>query len=309
MLARRTRVVGAPFHRNTIAMQASIAYLKGLLRSVTARHDTSDIPRLTERVSHVELVCAYQPVVHLSSGTISGHEALVRKVKSETLGNAHELLDAVRDVRLRPDFELACVERAMAGWGHQIRHGHLFINITAKSLVNLEVQAEAGRLIKAIQRYGVPPARLVMEITEHGKFANVPELVQTTNKLRALGVSLAMDDVKGSEGSLTMWKKLSPDVVKLDQRLTQGVAGDDARSKAIRALVAKAGKFGCTLVAKGVESAQDLRALRELGVDFAQGYFLGSPDVAPVEILNLRASSVLMDIRQGNGVEAGCSVT
>lgn len=290
-------------------MQASIAYFKGLFRSVTARQDPSVLPVLTERVAPDELVCAYQPVVHLGSGTISGHEALVRKIRSETLGNARELLDAVRDVRLQRDFELACVERAMAGWGYPVRHGHLFINITAKTLVNLEVQAEAGRLIKAIQRYGVPPARLVLEITGHGRFNMVHELVQTTNKLRALGVSLAMDDVKGSEGSLTMWKKLSPDVVKLDQRLTQGVAGDEARSKAIRALVAKAANFGCTLVAKGVESAQDLRALRELGVDFAQGYFLGSPDVAPAETLNLRASNVLTEIRRGSGVEAGCSVS
>lgn len=290
-------------------MQASIAYLKGLVRSVTARQDMPVLPVLTERVAHDELVCAYQPVVHLGSGTISGHEALVRQIRNESAGNARALLDAVRDVRLQRDFELACVERAMAGWGHQMRHGHLFINITAKTLVNLEVQVEAGRLIKTIQRYGVPPARLVLEITGHGKFAMVHELVKTANKLRALGVSLAMDDVKGSEGSLTMWKKLSPDVVKLDQRLTQNVAADEARSKAVRALVARAAKIGCTLVAKGVESAQDVRALRELGVDFAQGYFLGSPDVAPAETLNLRASSLLMEIRRGSGVEADCSVS
>ena len=273
-------------------MNIPLHALKALFKSNTARNKPQTVAQL---VRGNKLEAAFQPIVNLKTASISGHEAYVRSSKGVALQHPKALMTAAKETHFQRDFELACVDYAVSGWGKQFRQGQLFINLTAKSLVALEAQLEEGRLLQTLEGHVVPLRRIVFEVTEHSKFERVSELVQAANKLRAKGATIAMDDLKGSEGSLKMWFKLSPDIVKMDARLTNGVANDAEKCNVIRSLVALAAKFGSTLVAKGVETAEDLRTLRDLGVDFAQGFFLGSPDHAPAEVLNQRARGVISE--------------
>ena len=242
-----------------------------------------------------QLACAFQPIVNLKTANIRGHEAFVRGDKAQPLKTANALMLAAKEERFQGDFELACIEYAIEGWGRQHRQGQLFINITAKSLVHLEAALNPGRICQLVDENCVPAPRMAFEITEHSNFDKLPELVVAANKLRALGASIAMDDVKGSDGSLKTWLQIVPDIVKLDERLTTGVHCDPVKSRVIQSLVQLAAKLGSTVVAKSIETAEDLRTLRDLGVDFAQGYFLGSPDGVPNDVLNYRARTVITE--------------
>ncbi|OYU46632.1 MAG: hypothetical protein CFE44_01115 [Burkholderiales bacterium PBB4] len=250
---------------------------------------------VAELVRSRRLNAAFQPIINLQTANIRGHEAFVRCSAGHALSQGHELLQAAKQERFQRDFELACVEYAIVGWGRQHRQGQLFINITARSLVQLESEMGPGRLSQLLEEQCVPAPRIVFEITEHSNFDRLPELVVAANRLRSLGASIAMDDVKGSEGSLHVWLQLVPDLVKLDKRLTTGVHQDPVKHRVIQSLVKLAAKCGNTMVAKSVETADDLRALRDLGIDFAQGYFLGSPDASPNDLLNQRARGVISE--------------
>ena len=250
---------------------------------------------VAELVRSRRLNAAFQPIINLKTAKIRGHEAFVRGSSKHTLSQGQALLLAAKQERFQGDFELACVEYAIEGWGRQHRQGQLFINITARSLVQLESELGLGRLSKLLEEQCVPAPRIVFEITEHSNFDRVPELVVAANKLRSLGASIAMDDVKGSEGSLHVWLQLVPDIVKLDDRLTAGVHLDPVKRRVIQSLVKLAAKCGSTMVAKSVETADDLRALRDRGMDFAQGYLVGSPDANPNDLLNQRARGVISE--------------
>jgi EAL domain-containing protein (putative c-di-GMP-specific phosphodiesterase class I) len=91
-----------------------------------------------------------------------------------------------------------------------------------------------------------------------------------------------------------LWSKVAPDIVKLDCRFANGVASSENQSHAVQYMVTVARKLGGAVVAKGVECADDLCKLRDLGVHFGQGIFLGSPNAEPIQVLNQRARSALL---------------
>ncbi len=265
-------------------------FLKRLCRRRFVAHTAPIVNLVREK----KLTSVYQPVVFLNNGTIVGHEALVRSPKSLSNFDPLALLGAAKEARFQAEFELACVEHAMACWDREFHQGRLFINISAESLLNLEANVETGRVLEAMIKHRIPARRLVFELTEHSKFEQLDELLEVVKKFKKGGVEIALDDLKGSESSLILWRKLAPGIVKMDNRYASGVAGNEDKSKAVRSMVEMARRLDSALIAKGVENAEDLRVLRDLGVGFAQGRFLGSPDAMPVEVLNQRAKSALM---------------
>ena len=91
----------------------------------------------------------------------------------------------------------------------------------------------------------------------------------------------------------------------MDTKLTLGIANDVPKQKRVKSLVAMSRRYGSRLAAKGVESAADIRVLNDMGVDYGQGFFLGSPDAQPIETLNLRARQAL---QSSWGIPAGTPV-
>lgn len=241
-----------------------------------------------------KLTAVFQPVVRLKDGVIVGHEALARDSNNYSGPNAAALLDAAREACIQGEFELAYVERALECWGREHYQGRMFVSMSAQSIVDMESDIAVGRLLDTISKHTLAADRIVFELTEHSKFARVTELIHVLRKVRAVGVNIALDDIKGSPDNLSLWSKVEPDIVKLDHRFTSGVASDENQSHAIQYLLKAARKLGGAVVAKGVERGEDLHKLRDLGVHFAQGIFLGSPDADPIQVLNQRAQNALL---------------
>ena len=279
-------------------MTSNVAIFEDLIMNFLKRlcrpRRIPDTVPIVNLVRDKKLTSVFQPLVCLNNGTIVGHEALVRSPKIFSNFDSLALLAAAKEAHFQGEFELACVEHAMACWDREFHQGRLFINISAESLLNLEANVETGRLLEVLIKHRMPARRLVFELTEHSKFEQVAELLEVVRKIQKAGVEIALDDMKGSELCVVLWSKLAPGIVKLDNRYASGVANNEDKSKAVRSMVAIARRLDSALIAKGVENAEDLRVLRDLGVGFAQGRFLGSPDAMPVEILNQRAKSALM---------------
>jgi diguanylate cyclase (GGDEF)-like protein len=193
------------------------------------------------------------------------------------------------------EFEYACVEAALRRWGQMEVPGRLFVNMSAAVLVQLVHSSGPGDLVKLIGDMGVLSRMLVLEITEHERVDDMDELAAVVSEVRAAGVSLALDDFGDGRSSLRLWSQLKPEVVKIDKYFTRDISRDGDKLKTIQALLQIADIFGTSLVAEGIETAQDLRVLRDVGIAYGQGYFLGHPNTAPLQYLGTDAQRVLAE--------------
>jgi EAL domain-containing protein (putative c-di-GMP-specific phosphodiesterase class I) len=124
---------------------------------------------------------------------------------------------------------------------------------------------------------GMPAERIVLEVTEHAHVEDYDRLRQGLAPLRQRGVRLAVDDAGAGYSSLQHILHLQPDLIKLDMSLTRHIDLDPARRALASALIGFARDTGSRIIAEGVETASELATLRALGVEHAQGYFLGRP--------------------------------
>jgi GGDEF domain-containing protein len=106
---------------------------------------------------------------------------------------------------------------------------------------------------------------------------------------------LALDDFGDGRSSVRLWSQLKPEFVKIDKYFTKDISAHADKLKTIQALQLIATIFGSELVAEGIETAQDLRVLRDLGITYGQGYFLGHPDRQPAKYALMEAQRVLRE--------------
>ncbi len=168
---------------------------------------------------------------------------------------------------LHVDLELLAVRRALALLPRLPEDAWLSINAGPDTLMTEELH----RLLRASE-----PGRIVVELTEHAAVPDYDALTARVDVLREAGVRLAVDDCGAGFASLKHVSLLRPDFIKLDVSLCRDL-GDAVRSALVRALLAFGQEIGIAITAEGIESEDDLDALRRLGVRLGQGYFLGRP--------------------------------
>lgn len=239
----------------------------------------------------------YQPIVSLCGGTIYSHEALIRGPQGTLFQAPDALLAAAQDENLNFEFEIVCISLALERWGALGESGRLFVNISAAVLV--QVMAHYGRegLTKLIRSFGVLPRMLVMEITEYERVADMDQLATIAHDIRSAGVSLALDDFGDGRSSLRLWAQLRPEIVKIDKYFTKNISQHADKVKTIQSLQQIAAIFDTALVAEGIETEDDLRVLRDLGIAYGQGYFLGRPAQLPLAEIGSQALVVMRDPR------------
>jgi EAL domain-containing protein (putative c-di-GMP-specific phosphodiesterase class I) len=129
----------------------------------------------------------------------------------------------------------------------------------------------------ALDRSGVPAHLLWIEMTE-SMMLEEPELALTTlRQIRAMGVRLALDDFGTGYSSLSLLQQFPIQRIKIDRAFVQGIADRSNDRSLVRTIIAMAQSMGLDLVAEGVETIHQLRALRELGCDKAQGFLISHP--------------------------------
>lgn len=135
-----------------------------------------------------------------------------------------------------------------------------------------------------LKRYRLPPDKLVIEISEGVLLSGADQVISQLNQLCSLGLALHLDDFGTGYSSLTLLKRLPFSVIKIDHSFVHDIESDEADLGLIRAAIAMARGLGVKTLAEGVERPQQLKLLREIGCDYAQGYLFGKP--APVSGLS-----------------------
>ena len=216
-------------------------------------------------------VVVLQPIVDLATGRRTGAEALSRFPKE--WGKTPDVVFAeAHSVGLGHVLELLALERAAE---HLVRvGGYVSMNVSPGTLLTPECDQLLSRL---------PADRILLELSEHDPVDDYEALGVALAGLRERGMKLAIDDVGAGFSSLRHIVLTSPDVIKLDRSIVDGVARESVLTTLVRSLVDFAHSCGARVVAEGVETEADARTLVALEVDAGQGWFYGRP--GPAEAL------------------------
>jgi diguanylate cyclase (GGDEF)-like protein/PAS domain S-box-containing protein len=226
-----------------------------------------------------EFVVVYQPIADEQTGAVVGFEALVRwehpeqglLMPSTFLPIADEtgLIVPIADRVLREAVE------QLGDW--QRRHGRSFamhVNLAARQL---DDQGFVDALSRLLDDAPVEPGGLCLEVTEATLSRDVDRSAETLARVRGLGVDVAIDDFGTGSSSLSLLRRFPVSQLKIDQAVISELASSDPGSGVVEALVDLGHVLGLDVVAEGVESTEHLTALRSLGCDRAQGYWLSKP--------------------------------
>lgn len=227
------------------------------------------------------LTLEFQPIVDIRTGVIAGTEALARFTLEEATdirGPAAWFAEA-RRLGSGLDLELAAAALALKRMPELGPDQFLCINVSPDT-------AASPRLLALVS--DATPERVVLELAERAADGHNRNLLDGLEVLRGMGVRLAMDDMGSGAASLRQILWLQPHFLKLDVWLTQDLAsGPEARALA-GALVHFAGDIGATVIAEGIETGEQVEALRGLGVPYGQGFLLGSPTSLSLEHPTMR---------------------
>lgn len=212
---------------------------------------------------------AFQPLVD-STGALFGYEALMRS-REPALPHPGAVLDAAEKTERLKELAHHLRERTVRDFKAHAPDGvRLFFNVHPEDLLDEALYDPQGPLASIA-------SRTVLEITERVSFKKVPELHSRIDKLRAMGFSIAVDDLGLGYAGLTSLATLSPDVVKLDMSLIRNVHLHFNQQSIIRCVLSMRESLGFQVVGEGVENVEERDALVELGCDLFQGYFIGRP--------------------------------
>ena len=206
----------------------------------------------------------FQPIVRLADGAVVGYEALSRFPFAGS--GPEECFARAMEVGRAVELEEAAL-RAIGRAGSPPAGELLFVNVSPAALADPRVQQLRGDL----------PDRLVLEVTERDAVDDYDELRAHLGCWTSNGVRLAVDDTGSGYASMRHAIQLLPEFLKLDRTLINGVDRDRMRQALVRSLVTFAREVGATVIAEGVETARQLRWLRESDVTLAQGYLFARP--------------------------------
>ncbi len=266
-----------------------------------------DATAMVDRVVAGRLVApAFQPIVCLRRGEVAGFEALTRPDPRSGFAHPGALFDAATVAgRL---WELESVTRAAClAQSADFPDGMLlFFNSSPSVFADPRF---AGALTEVLASTGVAPSRLVLEITEASGDNHSEALVSQVRALRAKGFQIAVDDAGAGTSGLARILTLRPHWLKLDRALVAGVDRDRYQHNLVRILVHFARLSGVNLVAEGIERREELETLIDLGVDYAQGFYLAKPN-AHYQILPEDVRELILSrrkrVRRSAGPMSGC---
>jgi EAL domain-containing protein (putative c-di-GMP-specific phosphodiesterase class I)/DNA-binding NarL/FixJ family response regulator len=231
--------------------------------------------RAAERIARAltgnVMTTVFQPLVDLRSGAVIGVEALSR-FEMRPRRSPDQWFAEAGTVGLRTELEIAAVRNAVTS-----AHGlpcelSLFVNLSPDTLCSPQLRSAID---------GAEIRSLVFELTEHAPVDDYRELLLNMDDLRAAGVRIAIDDVGAGFSSLRHVVRLRPDILKLDLALTKNVERDSVRAALVGTLLSFGREASALVVAEGIETQAQLRALQEIGVPIGQGFLLGRPGPMP----------------------------
>jgi PAS domain S-box-containing protein len=262
-----------------------ISAVCGIYQDITDRkrheQELEDRVRWTDTihdaVAQDRLVLHAQPIIDLATGAVAQAELLVR------MRDRHDPSVLIAPGAFVPAAErfalVGVIDRWVVGRALELARDHrVEINLSGQTISDPELVSEIERMVAVS---GAPPENVVFEITETAVAENLASARRFAEGLRGMGCSFALDDFGVGFGTFTYLKHLPVDYLKIDIQFVRDFVNSEADRQVVHAILGVAQDFGIKTIAEGVEDQATLELIGLIGVDYAQGYWIGRP--APVE--------------------------
>jgi len=268
---------------------------RGSLYYAAESDDTSRVSRhekyrmkeqLQSALSGNRLVLFYQPILDLSLNSISHCECLVRMLDDEGqfISPAH-FLGIAAESGLMPRLDFSVMEKAMRQqrmWEDSGINTGLSINITAPTLEQADFEE---RLSEILKRTGANPDRLIFEVVETDALENLSAARKLLNNFKAVGAKVAFDDFGIGFTSFEYVRELPVDYIKIDQSFIRFIHERESDQVLVKSMVEMSHNLGKKVIVEGVENREALEIVRDMGVEYVQGYYVCRP--MPISALDL----------------------
>ena len=240
------------------------------------------VSRITSAVEEERLELFYQPIVGISEDSSErGHYELLLRMRDENgaLVNPDQFIPAAERYNLMSTLDRWVVRQALTKLADrnpeaEVAHFTLAINLSGTSLSEdrfLEF------VIDELKKHKLPKGAICFEITETAAISNLSRVIHFMQALRQLGCKFSLDDFGSGLSSFTYLKNLPVDYLKIDGQFIRHVAEDAVDESMVRAISQVGEAMGIATIAERVESKQVIEKLSELGIKFAQGYYIARP--------------------------------
>lgn len=211
----------------------------------------------------------FQPIMDIRThasgeGNVVGYEALARF----PLASPPEWLEAAGHAGKRLELELVAIAAAVTGFAPANQAGFLTVNLSDQTLLSSD-------LLPILQ--GMQTGLTVVELSEVALIKSYEMTRRAMDALRDRGVRLAIDNVGAGEIDLWSILRLQPEMIKIDMSLVRGIDSNPTNRALIKGLAAMAADLGVMVIAEGIEKAEERDLLIDAGIEFGQGYLLGTP--------------------------------
>jgi EAL domain-containing protein (putative c-di-GMP-specific phosphodiesterase class I) len=233
---------------------------------------------LQSAVARGQLEVYFQPKVELASHRVCGVEALVRwRTGSGNFVPASDFIPLAESNGAIVPLTWLVFDRIiaqLASWGTIPGPFSVAVNVSPQILTHAEFSPRVKALKTALDERSM---RLTIELTEDSLVQSDASSLASIERLRKLGIDLAIDDFGKGYSSLTYLKQIPAAEIKIDKRFIGTVAVDETDKQIVKTVVALAHALGMRVVAEGVDSAEAIAAIAELECEMAQGFYIGRP--------------------------------
>lgn len=237
---------------------------------------------LVDMLADKRITSHYQPIVNArDTRQVYAYEALVRGLETDgSLVFPGKMLTLARDADLLYQMDLAARLSAVREAARLNLRVPIFINFTPNAIYDPAYCLRST--VAAINEANLTPDHVVFEIIESDHAPNSNHLKNLIAYYRKAGFRVALDDLGAGYSSLNLIHQLRPDIMKLDMDLIRGIHQDPYKASITEKLLELAQKLNILTVAEGIETPEELRWVRQHGVDFVQGYLIAKPASPPV---------------------------
>ena len=250
---------------------------------------------LREVLEQRRLTTVFQPIFAFRESRMLGFEALIRGPEGSLFETPYALFGAAQREGAVIELNIICIQETLRAFARRKLGGLLFLNISPQLIVQRGFdQSRAARFLAGL---GLQANQVVIELTEDYPTFDFHAVRESLMLYRAMGFRVAIDDLGEGFSSLRLWSELKPEFVKADKHFVTGIAGDAVKLQFLRAIQHIAESSGSLVIAEGIENGDDFKLVRELGIAFGQGWFIGRPESAPRDVLPEAAAAACRDAR------------
>lgn len=225
-------------------------------------------------IEEKKIVPYFQPIINTKTGEIECCEVFSRMETDKGVLNAREFIEAAERLGAISRLDLILMEKAFERIKDEGYKGYLFINLSTKSLILSEF---IPNILKLAKKYDIDHSKVVFEITERDTVKNISLLEKFVDNLKFEGFGFSIDDFGSGLSSFRYVKRFPIDFVKIDGDFIRSMVRSEKDMAIVKTMLVLAKEFNIKTIAEYVENKDILDAIKALGIDYGQGYYIGTP--------------------------------